>query len=87
MSPMGCHHEASVHCSGHPSNVQPEANVWEMGMGMENGDGDGNGSTSALASCVWGRCRFISSPSKSALYGLHAHGLKRKVRKGSTRAR
>ena len=28
-------------------------------------------SASALASSVWGTCRFISSPSKSALYGAH----------------
>ena len=31
------------------------------------------------ASSVCGRCRFISSPSKSALYGAHTHSLKRKV--------
>ena len=30
---------------------------------------------SALASSVWGRWRFISSPSKSALYGVHTHSL------------
>jgi len=29
--------------------------------------------TSALASSVCGRCMFISSPSKSALYGVQAH--------------
>ena len=34
---------------------------------------------SARASSVWGTCRFISSPSKSALYGLHTHSLKRNV--------
>mmetsp|Transcript_2264 Transcript_2264/g.6839 ORF Transcript_2264/g.6839 Transcript_2264/m.6839 type:complete len:247 (-) Transcript_2264:1409-2149(-) len=32
-------------------------------------------------------CRFISSPSKSALYGAQTHSLKRKVRHGTTRAR
>mmetsp|Transcript_19776 Transcript_19776/g.62921 ORF Transcript_19776/g.62921 Transcript_19776/m.62921 type:complete len:220 (-) Transcript_19776:1382-2041(-) len=42
---------------------------------------------SALASSVCGRCRFISSPSKSALYGLHTHSLKRNVLQGITRAR
>lgn len=34
---------------------------------------------SARASSVCGTCRFISSPSKSALYGLHTHSLKRNV--------
>ena len=29
-----------------------------------------------------GTCRFISSPSKSALYGLHTHSLKRNVLQG-----
>ena len=42
---------------------------------------------SARDSSVCGRCRFISSPSKSALYGVQQHSLKRKVRPGSTRAR
>ena len=41
---------------------------------------------SALASSVCGRCRFISSPSKSALNGAHTHSLKRKVRWGITLA-
>jgi len=31
-----------------------------------------------------GKCMFISSPSKSALYGVHAHSLKRNVRHGMT---
>lgn len=39
---------------------------------------------SARASSVWGRWRFISSPSKSALYGEQQHSLKRNVRYGST---
>jgi hypothetical protein len=39
---------------------------------------------SARASSVWGRCRFISSPSKSALKGEHTHSLKRSVRPGRT---
>jgi hypothetical protein len=33
-----------------------------------------------------GRCRFISSPSKSALKGLHTHSLNRSVRPGRTTA-
>ena len=37
-------------------------------------------SASARASSVCGKCRFISSPSKSALYGAQTHSLKRKVR-------
>lgn len=41
---------------------------------------------SALASSVCGRWRFISSPSKSALYGVHTHSLKRNVRWGLTLA-
>lgn len=41
---------------------------------------------SALASSVWGRWRFISSPSKSALYGVHTHSLNRNVRWGLTLA-
>mmetsp|Transcript_3891 Transcript_3891/g.13707 ORF Transcript_3891/g.13707 Transcript_3891/m.13707 type:complete len:295 (-) Transcript_3891:837-1721(-) len=40
---------------------------------------------SARASSVCGTCRFISSPSKSALYGAHTHSLKRNVRHGITR--
>lgn len=36
--------------------------------------------TSALAGCVCTTCKFISSPSKSALKGVHTHSLKRKVR-------
>jgi hypothetical protein len=44
-------------------------------------------SDSARASSVCGRCRFISSPSKSALYGAHTHSLKRNVRPDMTRAR
>ena len=32
-------------------------------------------SASALASSVCGKWRFISSPSKSALYGVHTHSL------------
>lgn len=43
-------------------------------------------SASALASSVCGRWRFISSPSKSALYGVHTHSLKRNVRWGFTHA-
>mmetsp|Transcript_9614 Transcript_9614/g.20488 ORF Transcript_9614/g.20488 Transcript_9614/m.20488 type:complete len:225 (-) Transcript_9614:1184-1858(-) len=43
-------------------------------------------SASARASSVWGRCRFISSPSKSALKGEQAHSLKRSVRQGRTLA-
>ncbi len=43
-------------------------------------------SASALASSVCGRWRFISSPSKSALYGVQTHSLKRNVRWGFTRA-
>ena len=39
---------------------------------------------SALASSVWGKCRFISSPSKSALKGLQQHSLNRNVRWGFT---
>lgn len=31
---------------------------------------------SARASSVCGRCKFISSPSKSALYGAQTHSLK-----------
>ena len=34
---------------------------------------------SARASSVCGTCTFISSPSKSALYGAHTHSLKRNV--------
>ena len=34
---------------------------------------------SARASSVCGTCTFISSPSKSALYGVHTHSLKRNV--------
>jgi hypothetical protein len=41
----------------------------------------------ARTSSVCGRCKFISSPSKSALYGAHTHSLKRNVRPGMTRAR
>lgn len=41
---------------------------------------------SALASSVWGRWRFISSPSKSALYGVHTHSLNRNVLWGLTLA-
>lgn len=41
---------------------------------------------SALASSVWGRWRFISSPSKSALKGLQQHSLKRNVLFGITLA-
>lgn len=43
-------------------------------------------SASALASSVCGRWRFISSPSKSALYGVHTHSLNRNVRFGITLA-
>mmetsp|Transcript_31166 Transcript_31166/g.96457 ORF Transcript_31166/g.96457 Transcript_31166/m.96457 type:complete len:242 (+) Transcript_31166:1735-2460(+) len=43
-----------------------------------------NSWASARASSVWGRCMFISSPSKSALYGAQTHSLKRNVRHGST---
>lgn len=39
---------------------------------------------SALASSVWGRWRFISSPSKSALNGPQQHSLNRNVRWGIT---
>eukprot|EP00659_Diplonema_papillatum_P008562 gene8561-biopygen8550 len=42
---------------------------------------------SARASSVCGRWMFISSPSKSALYGAQQHSLNRKVRYGRTRAR
>mmetsp|Transcript_9760 Transcript_9760/g.36204 ORF Transcript_9760/g.36204 Transcript_9760/m.36204 type:complete len:246 (+) Transcript_9760:3709-4446(+) len=42
---------------------------------------------SARASSVCGQWMFISSPSKSALYGVHTHSLKRSVRHGMTRAR
>ena len=41
---------------------------------------------SALASSVWGRCKFISSPSKSALKGLQQHSLNRNVLCGFTLA-
>lgn len=41
---------------------------------------------SALASSVWGRWRFISSPSKSALYGVQTHSLNRNVLWGLTLA-
>mmetsp|Transcript_35706 Transcript_35706/g.105539 ORF Transcript_35706/g.105539 Transcript_35706/m.105539 type:complete len:249 (-) Transcript_35706:903-1649(-) len=44
-------------------------------------------SASARASSVCGRCRFISSPSKSALKGPQQHSLKRSVRYVRTRAR
>ena len=40
---------------------------------------------SARASSLWGTCRFISSPSKSALYGGHTDGCRRNVLPGSTR--
>jgi hypothetical protein len=39
---------------------------------------------SARAVSVCGTWMFISSPSKSALYGVHTHSLKRSVRQGST---
>ena len=42
---------------------------------------------SALASSVCGTCRFISSPSKSALYGAHTHSLNRSVLPSSTLTR
>ena len=42
---------------------------------------------SERASSVCTRWMFISSPSKSALYGAQQHSLKRSVRCGSTRAR
>mmetsp|Transcript_8521 Transcript_8521/g.15757 ORF Transcript_8521/g.15757 Transcript_8521/m.15757 type:complete len:204 (-) Transcript_8521:41-652(-) len=41
---------------------------------------------SARASSVCGRWRFISSPSKSALYGLQQHSLNRNVLQGITLA-
>jgi len=41
---------------------------------------------SAFASSVWGRWRFISSPSKSALKGLQQHSLNRNVLWGITLA-
>jgi hypothetical protein len=41
---------------------------------------------SVRASSVWGTCRFISSPSKSALYGLQTDSLNRSVRHGITLA-
>ena len=42
---------------------------------------------SARASSVCGTCKFISSPSKSALYGEQTHSLKRNVLWGMTRTR
>mmetsp|Transcript_9145 Transcript_9145/g.27734 ORF Transcript_9145/g.27734 Transcript_9145/m.27734 type:complete len:209 (-) Transcript_9145:1195-1821(-) len=42
---------------------------------------------SVLASSVWGTWRFISSPSKSALYGVHTHSLNLKVLHGITLTR
>ena len=33
-------------------------------------------SQAGFASSVWGTCTFISSPSKSALYGVHMHSVK-----------
>jgi len=41
---------------------------------------------SARASSVCGKCRLISSPSKSALYGVQTHSLNWKVRWGTTLA-
>ena len=41
---------------------------------------------SDFASSVCGRCKFISSPSKSALYGVQTHSLKRNVLFGITLA-
>lgn len=43
-------------------------------------------SASAFASSVWGRWRFISSPSKSALYGVQTHSLNLNVLWGFTLA-
>ncbi|CCJ29414.1 unnamed protein product [Pneumocystis jirovecii] len=43
-----------------------------------------NSIASARASSVCGTCRFISSPSKSALYGLQTHSLSLKVFHGRT---
>lgn len=37
---------------------------------------------SVRASSVWGTCKFISSPSKSALYGLQTDSLNRRVLHG-----
>lgn len=42
---------------------------------------------SARVSGVWGTCMFISSPSKSALYGDVTDRFSRKVEYGSTRTR
>ena len=39
---------------------------------------------SARASSVCGRCKFISSPSKSALYGAQTHSLNLNVRSSIT---
>ncbi len=40
---------------------------------------------SARASSLWMTCRFISSPSKSALYGVQSARLNRKVLPDMTR--
>ncbi len=40
---------------------------------------------SALVSMDWGTCRFISSPPKSALYGVVSLRFMRKVDQGRTR--
>jgi len=42
---------------------------------------------SARASWLWSTCRFISSPSKSALYGVQSHRLNRKVLCGRIRTK
>lgn len=69
-----------AHTREHKQNIDPS--VTELDMRSLTLRRLRTSDASALASSVCGRCMFISSPSKSALYGEQTHSLNRKVLQG-----